>query len=176
MQLYQAPARVSGEKILMLNDGDDIWTYSPRTSRVRHLATHMKKARVMGSDFAYEDFGGGDYLKKFTIKLLGEEKMEGVACHKLEMIPTSEGPSYAKEIVWVGKTDFIPRRVDYYDDEGLLKNLSISQVKMVQDRATPMEYVMENKREGGQTAITVMEMDYQAEVNENMFTERGLKK
>ena len=51
LQIYDKPARVRGEKILMLNDGDDIWSYSPKTKRVRHLATHMNRRSCKASGF-----------------------------------------------------------------------------------------------------------------------------
>jgi len=34
LSIYTAPARVKGDKILMLNGGDDIWFYTPKTDRV----------------------------------------------------------------------------------------------------------------------------------------------
>lgn len=126
LQIYDKPARVRGEKILMLNDGDDIWAYSPKTKRVRHLATHMKKAKVMGSDFSYQDFAAGDYQKHFNVKLLGEEKKKNVACYKLELIPTPEGPTYKKEIIWVGKKDYVVRQCDFYDENRLRLDIDVS--------------------------------------------------
>ena len=50
----------------MLNDGDDIWTYFPRTRRVRKLASHAKKQKVPGSDFSFGDFSSKIPEKKIT--------------------------------------------------------------------------------------------------------------
>lgn len=175
LQIYDKPARVRGEKILMLNAGDDIWAYSPKTGRVRHLATHMKKAKVMGSDFAYEDFAAGDYLDRFTVKLLGEEKMAGVQCYKVEMLPTEKGPSYAKEIVWIAKQDFVPRLIEFHDDRGVLKKLRISDVREVDNVLTAWRMTMHNVRDGGNTVIEMLDVDYKTRLDDAMFTQQGLK-
>ncbi|MCF7826745.1 MAG: outer membrane lipoprotein-sorting protein, partial [Candidatus Marinimicrobia bacterium] len=70
---YTKPAAIRGQAFLMLNNADDIWSYFPRTKRVRKLASHAKKQKMQGSDFTYEDMGGGDvFLTKFKSTLLGE--------------------------------------------------------------------------------------------------------
>lgn len=176
LQVYQKPARVRGEKILMLDDGDEIWAYSPRTTRVRHIATHMKKAKVMGSDFSYEDMAAGDYLKKFTITLKGDEKALGEDCYKLLLKPTPKGPGYARMDAWVAKSDFIVRKIDYYDKDGLLKTLTVSDVRTVDGRAAPWKMVMKNVRDGGETRMEVLEMDYKTVPDPALFTEQGLRK
>ena len=84
---YFSPSRVKGQSTLMLNHADDIWVYFPRTQRVRKLATHAKKQKMEGSDFSYEDMGSGNaFIEEFTASKLKDEKKEGVACYKLEMI------------------------------------------------------------------------------------------
>ena len=176
LQIYDKPARVKGEKILMLNDGDDIWAYSPKTKRVRHLATHMKKAKVMGSDFTYEDFAAGDYMKKFTVKLLGEEKKGGTTCFKLEMIPTPDGPAYSKQIFWAGKDDYMLRQCDYYDDKGLLKSLIADELKTVQNVPTIWKMTMKNVRDGGETIMEMIDVDYKKKPDASLFTREGLQK
>lgn len=63
LSLYLSPADVKGQKILMTNDGDTIWMYNPETRRTRKLGSHMKKKKVMGSDFTYEDQAGGNFQR-----------------------------------------------------------------------------------------------------------------
>ncbi len=47
----------------MLNNADNIWTYFPRTKRVRKLASHAKKQKVQGGDFTFEDFSSSNIWK-----------------------------------------------------------------------------------------------------------------
>jgi hypothetical protein len=176
LQVYEKPARVRGEKILMLNGGDDIWSYSPLTRRVRHLATHMKKAKVMGSDFSYEDFAAGDYERRYTVTLEGEGKVDGKECYRLLMVPTPEGPSYTKVVAWVAQQDFVMRKVDFHDEGGLLKTLTVGEVRTIDGRATPWTMTMKNVRDGGETRIETLEMDYTTGPDPALFTQEGLKK
>jgi outer membrane lipoprotein-sorting protein len=176
LSIYEEPARVKGEKILSLNDGDDIWTYSPKTRRVRHLATHMKKAKVMGSDFSYEDIAGGNYKEKFTFKLLPDENIDGVDCFKLELIPTPKGPDYKKLLTWVDKNTWFGKKTEYYDANGLLKTLSITETKMVEGRLVPWTIIMINNQSGGKTEMFTRSMTFSEKTPEWMFTEEGLKR
>jgi outer membrane lipoprotein-sorting protein len=176
LQVYEEPAHVRGEKILMLNDGDDIWSFSPKTKRVRHLATHMKKAKVMGSDFSYQDFAAGDYAERYTLTLTGERNQAGAQCYVIEMVPTDKGPTYTKQIAWVSKDDFIMRRVDYYDEEGLLKTLSVDEVREVDGRKTAWKMTMKDLRDGGSTVVEMLGADYATEPDDGLFTQQGLRR
>jgi len=60
MMRYIKPTSVKGQTFLMLNDGDDIWTYFPRTRRVRKMASHAKKMKVQGGDFSFDDFSSNE--------------------------------------------------------------------------------------------------------------------
>ena len=100
---YTAPRRVKGDKILMLDEGNDIWFYTPKTDRVRHLASHARRQKVQGSDFAYEDMAGGSLEDDYTCALLGSERVEQNPCYKLELIPTQTGPHYSRLILWADR-------------------------------------------------------------------------
>ena len=92
---YTYPARVKGVKILMLKEGDDIWSYSPRSRRIRHLASHAKKQKVMGSDFTYEDMAGGDAWKNdYTASRGDDSKADGEALYELVLTSAKDDNSY----------------------------------------------------------------------------------
>ena len=83
--VYQAPRRVRGQKMLMLNNADDIWAYFARTKRVRKLATHAKRQKMEGSDFSYEDMGANNaFITEFTAKKLIDDKRDGSDCFVVE--------------------------------------------------------------------------------------------
>jgi len=173
---YITPAKVKGVKILTLNKGDDIWTYFPRTGRVRKIASSARKQKVMGSDFSYEDFAPGDFEIDYKARLVGREKEAGDECYKLELIPTPEGPAYSKLIGWVRASDFVPLRLDYYDEEGeLLKRLTLSEIKEIQGHPTAMKMTMTNLQEGGNTVIVTDSVEYDLPLKESLFSDRTLK-
>ncbi len=176
LMIYTSPKRVKGDKILMLNDGDDIWFYTPKTDRVRHLASHAKRQKVQGSDFAYEDMSGGKIEEDYTYTLMGEEKVSGQPCYKFELIPTEKGPHYSKLILWADKKKFITLKIDYYEDGELLKRLDCHDVQHIDGHWYAMRLVMTNLKEGGQTAMETLEIKFDIEIKDNVFTTKNLKR
>jgi outer membrane lipoprotein-sorting protein len=178
---YLAPSRVKGQAILMLNNADDIWMFFPRTQRVRKLATHAKKQKMQGSDFSYEDMGSGDaFIEDYDAKRLGDESKEGHDCYKLELT-RREGSdiSYSRLIIWVIKDNFVPVFIDYYDDKDpsrLEKQLVQSDVRIVDDIPVAWKAVMLNKNDNTQTEMEYLEVKFNVDLADNLFTERALKK
>ena len=173
---YTYPKRVAGVKILMLNDGDDIWSFSPRTRRTRHLASHAKKQKVMGSDFTYEDMGGGKMSEKYSGIVLKEETYEDVLCYVLDLTPTPKGPSYDKIIAWVGKNDFAARKVDFYQDGGTtpFKTLYLKDIQKIDGHLIAMEMTMKNNEDGGVTYNKITKADFNSAISDKKFNSETL--
>ncbi|MCD4819974.1 MAG: outer membrane lipoprotein-sorting protein [Candidatus Cloacimonetes bacterium] len=176
LMIYTAPVRVKGDKILMLNDGDDIWFYTPKTDRVRHLASHAKKKKVQGSDFSYEDMSGGNIKEDYNYELLRIEEIADRECYKLELSPKPSGPHYSKLILWADTERFITLRIDYFEDDELLKRLTMSDIQKINDRWVALKMVMKNLLEGGETVMEMTEMQFDIEIEDNVFTTNNLKK
>jgi outer membrane lipoprotein-sorting protein len=177
---YYKPSRVKGQAILMLNNADDIWAFFPRTQRVRKLATHAKKQKMQGSDFTYEDMGSGDtFLKNFTTTRLEDEKTEGYDCYKIELKRKPDKDShYSRIVMWVIKENFVPVVIDYYDEKDptlYLKRLVQSDFKIIDGVHTGMKMIMYNKQDNTQTSMEILEIHYNMELDDNLFTERNLK-
>lgn len=168
---YIEPARVRGIRMLFLDGGDEIWTYFPRTGRTRKLASHMRRQKVMGSGFSYEDYSGGGYEKDYRAELLGEEEESGVNCYKLELVPTVSDPSYGRLLIWVEKERFVARRIDFYDkSEKLLKRLTLSDYQEVDGHLTPGRFVMEELPDGAETRMELSAIEFDAEIPARSFT------
>jgi outer membrane lipoprotein-sorting protein len=176
LTVYTAPSRVKGDKILMLEDGDEIWFYTPKTDRVRHLASHARKQKVQGSDFSYEDMTCWDYQKDFVSKLLGEEKLNGVKTYKLELVPTETGPHYSKMMIWARTDKFALLRVDYYEDNDLLKRLINSDFMEAAGHWIAKSMKMKNLQDGGETTLETIDLKVNIDVDESMFSTNYLKR
>jgi outer membrane lipoprotein-sorting protein len=177
---YTAPVRVRGQAMLLLNNATDIWSYFPRTKRVRKLASHAKRQKLQGSDFSYEDMGSGDsFITDFDHKLLGEEKIDGHACYKIELDKKKRADSaYSRIIAWVEKQRYVIWRLDYYDENDpdvVAKRLTVSDVKVIDGVPTPMVMVMHNLLDGTQTTQEFLSVSYNTKLKDSMFTERGLQ-
>ncbi len=176
---YIKPAAIRGQAFLMLNNADDIWSYFPRTKRVRKLASHAKKQKMQGSDFTYEDMGGGDvFQKKFTASLLGEETKDGELVWKVELLGISDqDPPYPKIILWARQSDYFPVALDYYNEKGFnIKSLILTDIQMIENYPTAMTMVMTDNKERSSTTMHNLEVTYAWEPPKGFFSERNLKK
>lgn len=178
---YISPNRVKDQSILMLNNADDIWVYFPRTNRVRKLATHAKKQKMEGSDFSYEDLGSGEsWLTDFSSTRLDDDEFEGIDCYCIELRrKENAGSGYTRMIMWVAKSDFVPRRIDYYsenDPDVILKRLTLFDVRDIESIPTPMKMVMLDMQDNTDTVMEYEELTYAVELPDDLFTERGMKK
>lgn len=177
---YVKPTRVKDQAILMLNNADDIWVYFPRTKRVRKLATHAKKQKVEGSDFSYEDMGASNtFIDEYDAVRQNDEKKEGRQCYKLALTRKSESSaSYSRIVMWVDKEYMVPLVIDYYhedDPELMEKQLVCSDIQLIDGIYTPMKFIMYNKLDNTQTSMEIIEVSYQIELPDDLFTEQGMQ-
>lgn len=178
---YIAPSRVKDQAVLMLNDANDIWSYFPRTNRVRRLATHAKKQKFEGSDFSYEDMGSGDaWLDNFEHHRLDDDKFDGKDCFVIEMVKKRDAESgYSRQVMWVNKESYFPLRIDYYhedDPEYAIKRLILSDITDIEGVPTAMKMVMQNLEDNSETIAEYTQITYNVDLPDDLFTERGMKK
>ncbi|MCB2211813.1 outer membrane lipoprotein-sorting protein [bacterium] len=174
LMAYTDPPRVAGDKILMLDGGDQVWYYMKRRDVTRHYAGHTLKQSAMGSDFSYEDLSTGDLQEDYTAELLGEETLEGEPVVKLKATPTPDGPSYDHLILWASTNDHLSRKIEYYDEEGLEKTLILSDFRTVDGRKTAFSMRMDNHRRNSYTVMNTIEIRYNEEPNARLFTKGAL--
>lgn len=178
---YLAPQRVKGQTILMLNDANDIWTYFPKTKRIRKLATHAKKQKVEGSDFSYEDMGASNtFTEEYDAVRLNDEKKEGRQCYKLELTRKPKSSAgYSRVVMWVDTEQFVPLVIDYYHDADPQlreKQLICSDIQLVDKIYTPFKCTMYNKLDNTRTSMEIIEVDYDVDLADDLFTEMGMKR
>ncbi|MBD3391243.1 MAG: outer membrane lipoprotein-sorting protein [Chitinivibrionales bacterium] len=175
---YITPARIKGMKILTLNDGDDIWMYSPRTSRVRKIASHQKKQSVNNSDFSYEDMSMSDTRADYTCSLEGEDTKDGVACYRIAAVPKDpDEVLYSKMMLWVDTKKCIGIEVHYFDENGeLWKKLFVKDVEKAGKYWTAKSIEMHNVQKGTKTIMQMDKIENDIDLDASMFSERYLRK
>ncbi len=175
---YLSPADIKGQRILMTEDGDNIWMFNPETRRTRKLGSHMRKKKVMGSDFTYEDQAGGKMHEKYAGEILREEEEGGVICYVLELKPTPKGPSYDKVLAWIGKEDFVTRKVDFYQDDGAeaFKRLIMEDIRQVGEKLVPYKASMKNLEDTTETVNVINMIKFGVELPDSIFESRSLGK
>ena len=174
---YIEPNRIQGMKVLMLNDGDDIWFYSNRTNRVRKIASHQKKQSANNSDFSYDDMSMSDNRKDYDYSLTGEEEKDGKDCYKIEFKAKDKDQSYSRFFMWIDKSNFIACAAEFYDEnDNLWKSLTVRDIKKVQGYWTAGEVEMKDILKDSRTVIRTTDIQYDNELPDDMFTERYLKR
>ncbi len=176
---YIKPTSVRDQAFLMLNDANDIWTYFPRTRRVRKLASSAKNQKVQGSDFSYSDFSSSDtWQEDYTSTLVGEEEVRGTPCWKLEAVETESNDSdYPRVILYVRKSDYSPLRIEYFDDQEVHeKTLLLEDIETIEGVPTAKRMVMKNLLEGSETIMTIKEITYQWRPPKGFFSNRNLQR
>jgi outer membrane lipoprotein-sorting protein len=174
---YVSPARIKGMKMLMLNEGDDIWFFSPRTARVRKIASHQRKQSVNGSDFSYEDFSAKDMREDYNSKLEGTEKINGKPCYKIVSTAKDDGKTYSKSVFWIDKESYYPLKGDFYDeDKALWKTLTMEGVEKVGAYWTAKTITMKNVQKGSRTVMVMDKVEFDVPMKDELFSERNLKK
>lgn len=175
---YISPSRVKDEAFLMLNNADDIWAYFARTRRIRKLASHARKKKIMGSDFTYEDMAGGKrYRKEYLPQRLSDEKYQGQKCLVLELTPLPKiKAAYQKLICYLRGEDYFPLKIEYFEKKDeLLKILYMEDIRDIEGHPTAMRLVMHNRQDDSKTIIVIKQITYQVSFDDSFFTERNLK-
>ena len=178
---YLEPSRVKGQAILMLNDANDIWVYFPRTGRSRKLASHAKKQKVEGSDFSYEDLGASDaFIDEYDAVRLDDGNIGGRLTYVLELTRNEESTaSYSRVVLRVERESLVPLIVDYYHDKDPQlheKQLTCSDIELIEGIHTAKKCVMHNVLDDTRTTMEIIEVKYNVELHDDMFTEMGMKK
>lgn len=174
LMAYSAPARVKGDKILLRDGGDDIWYYMKRRDVTRHFAGHTRRQSAMGSDFSYEDLAQGDLTEDYSADVLGREEIDGTQCVRLRCVPTENGPSYDHLILWAAEDDHLTRKIEYYDEDGHLKTLFLSDFSVIDDRKVAMKLDMVHHRDGSHTVIVYESINFKIEPDPRIFTKQAL--
>ena len=166
-----------GTKYLMLDD--NLWIYFPEENDVVKISGHMLKEGMMGSDVSYEDALESDRLTdKYTVEITGEEEYNGRGCYKLTLTAKVKDAPYYKRVMWVEKERFIARKEESFAKSGKkLKITTVLSVKQIGNIWYPVEVEMINTlRKNSRTVFTSKNIEFDADLDESMFTMRNLRR
>jgi outer membrane lipoprotein-sorting protein len=162
---------------------DERWMYIPAVDLVKKIAAKDKRSSFIGSDFTYEDISGRD-VQSDTHRLLRTEKMNDRDCYVVESLP-KEKVEYTKRISWIDKKTFLPIKEEYYDvQKELYRVFQGEEIKDVPSGEgekskvfpTILKRTMDNVKKKHKTVVYFSEVQYDAGIEENIYTERFLRK
>jgi hypothetical protein len=183
---FLEPADVKGTGILTLdyeNKDDDMWLYMPALRKVRRIVSSEKTKSFMGSEFTNADITKPN-IDEYTYKMIGTEPMDNAECWKIEIVPATKEISnaygYSKKIAWIGKSDNVARRNEFYDLDGKpLKVMTVKGIKLLDEKNRKYQTTdaaMENKQNGRTSRFIVEKIVFNPNVKEEYFTTDYLQK
>ena len=168
---FTSPADQRGIAFLSL-PGDVQYLYLPAFKKVRRIATAVKNTNFAGTDFTYEDLEAVKWADKWVPAIKGGDTDTTL----LELTPKpGTSPGYARQVVTVQNSSFVPLRVECYDNSGaLLKVLTRSDVQQVHGYWVAMTTTMEDVRKQHKSQMFTSDLKLDSGIGEEKFTERYL--
>jgi hypothetical protein len=107
-----APPRDKGNKVLMVNG--NMWFYKPGLSKPVPISARQ---RLMGNA-SYGDIAATNYSQDYEAVPLGEESIDGEACHVFDLKAGTSAATYDRIRYWVSKTREVGIKAEYYTVSG----------------------------------------------------------
>ena len=185
---YVEPANIKDTAFLTYDypvgaQEDDQWLYIPELRRVRRISASNRGDYYLGTDFTYEDMkldtrlSESDYIWTTT----GEAKVNGHSCYIVEGIPvdekTAEELGYSKYVAYIDPETAFQRKSEVWDVNGnKLKTIFSEEWRKIQGIWSGIRMRAQNHKTGHSTIFTFSEIDYKIDIEDEMFTERALKR
>jgi len=166
-----------GTKYLKLSG--ELWIYFPDAEGITKISGHMLRESMMGSDFSYEDvMENEELIKKYTVSIVGSEKVNDRDCYVLELVAKDKNITYAKRKLWVDKEKFVVMKTQLFALSGkLLKESVMYDVNKYGDRYFPTKMIMMNKLvKDSSTSFEMTDINFGVNIPEDTFSKRNLEK
>jgi hypothetical protein len=181
---FRSPADVRGTAFLAFDyrgKQADQWLYLPALKRTRQITANMRDQSFVGTDLSYHDL---DLLQEMTdwteddarSTLRGKETVDGVETWVIELDPQRDDIKYEKIVLWLGTSDLVPRKLEFYEDGAEpVKRIVQRRVEKVGKVPVAREAEIARPQKGSRTVLEVAEVRFDRGLEEDLFTERTLE-
>lgn len=172
-----SPVREAGNRTLKL--GNQIWMYLRNTETTIRIPPSMMLQSWNGSDYTYDDMVREETLSQdYDITILGSDKIEGVECWKLQLLPKPNSPVvWGKILYWVRKSGDLPEKAEYFDERGkLMRTMIMSDFRVMGGRMIPTVWTMYNSDETHSTEIKLEAATFDKRIPNSIFSLRELER
>lgn len=155
-------------------DGNDArWLFLPALNLVKRIAPGDKRTSFVGSDFLYEDVSGRS-LSEDTHELVDTTDEYYV----IKNVPKDVGSvEFSEYTVWIRKDNFLPVKAEYLDKNGALyRRVEAQDIEDIQGHPTAHRQIAEDVAGGTKTVIEFSDIKYDIGLNDQIFTERFLRR
>lgn len=156
---------------------DDKWLYLPAMKKTRRISGKSSKTDYfMGSDFTYNDMSSRN-VDEETHELLKEEVLDEHKCWVIKSIPKDKDEIYSYRITWIRQDCLLAVKAEYYDKLNKIhRQLTISNIELMQGFWTMHLMQMENMQTGHKTILRMNNQKFDIKVSPNLFTVANLEK
>ena len=157
-----------------------MWNWMPNIGRIIKLPSSMMSQSWMGSDFTNDDLVRmNSIVNDYSHKIIGSENIDGYNCYIIELIPHPEAAVvWGKVVMWIAEDEFYELKTEFYDEDMIMVNLmKSSDITQMGDRKLPAKMVMiPQDKEGEETRMELMNMEFNAQIEESFFSQQNMKK
>lgn len=173
-----APARDKGT--VTLKRKNEVWNWLPSAQKVIKIPPSMMLQSWMGSDFTNDDLvRESSVINDYTHKIIGEEKIEGYDCYKIQLTPKPDaGVVWSKIITWIAKDSYLQPLTEYYDEDNkVVKKFVGSELKTMDGRKIFSHWEMiPVDKPGNKTIMDYNKIQFNIKIDETFFSEQNMKK
>ena len=166
--------------VTFLKKGREAWQYIPSIDRVIKIPPSMMLQSWLGSDFTNDDIVRADSLVVDYNHTIQEDATDqSVNFWIIKGIPKPDAAVvWGKVVFKIRKDNFVPERVDYYDEDGeLVKYYETFDIKAIEGLAVPTRLVMSDvTRAGYSTTLKYDKLTFRPDIKPRTFTTRNLKR
>ncbi len=178
MTYITSPAKDKGQ--VFMKRKTEMWNWMPSIGRMIKIPSSMMSQGWMGSDYTNDDIlKESSIVNDYTHKVIGEEKLEGFECYKIELIPHEDAAViWGKVLMWVAKDKYIQVRSEFYDEDNeLVKSNFGKDFKIMDGRLIPTQIVIIPADEkGNKTVIYIEKMKFDVDLPESFFSQQRMKR
>ena len=161
-----------------LTDDNSMWSYSPKINRVIKIPSSMMGQSWMGSDFSNKDIARADEIvDEYEHSLLSTEEVDGIIVYEIEAIPHEDAAVvWGSEVLRI-REDHVVLEHSFFDQDGeLVKSLQTMEIADMGGRIIAKRQRMNKADKPDEwTEIQVIEVDYDVELNDSLFTLSNLR-
>jgi len=177
---FTEPADIKDTAFLLLDDQannqEDMYLYLLALDSVRKISGSQKNGDFVGSDLTYNDlsiFSGANFSDNYQAEIISEaEKII-----ELQLTITDSDIDYSYGKMWVRKDFWLAEKIEYYDQqEKLLKIVTLSDFDEIDGNRLARRIEVENVQKGSRTILKMLKVDFNPELDSNIFTTRYLQR
>jgi hypothetical protein len=182
---FEAPAEVKGTGFLSHTHKSkpaEQWLYLPELGRIRQISPRSRTESFVGSDLSYQDL---DIIQEMgswseadaASSLRGEESVNGIPTWVIELRPTRDDVGYRRIVVWLGRDDLVPRRLEFFGEGDVpVKRIAQDDIAPVGAIPVPRRIEVDTPARGTKTLIASSDAKFDPGLEADLFTQRALER